>query len=213
METTAINSGSNKYASETFKSIYERRAVRKYKNKSVNKQTILAILDAARMAPSAINKQPWQFYVLTNKEKIKEFSSSIIHNSKLAMLKAGAKEVVHHLFHPSSLHLKDGLDFMKADDPIFHGAPVVIFISSPRDNEWAHLDVGMCAQNIMLAAKALDLDSCPVGLAKFIENTDEYKKLDIPSSEEIDLAIIIGYGDETPSVHERKQDNVRFIDE
>lgn len=213
METTNLNSGSKKYATETIKTIYERRAIRKYKNKSVSIQSILDILNAARMAPSAINKQPWQFYVLTNKEKIKEFSSAIIHKSKLAMVKAGIKEVISHLFHPSSFHLKDGADFFKAEDPIFHGAPVVIFISSPKDNEWARLDVGMCAQNIMLAAKSMGLDSCPIGLAKFIENTDEYKKLDIPTSEEIDLAIIIGYGDETPPQHERKQDNVRFIDE
>ena len=158
-----------------------------------------------------MKKQTWHFYNLNNKEGIKALSNAILHHSKLAMLKAGIKEIVNSILHPGSFHLKDGIDFFSHEDPIFHGAPVVIFISSTKGNEWAHLDVGMCAQNIMLAAKSLGLDSCPIGLAKFIEHTDEYNEFEVPSSEEINLAIIIGYGDESPHVHERKKDNAKFI--
>ena len=57
--------------------IYERRAVRKYKNEPVERNIIEQVIDAGRMAPSAINKQPWQFYVLTNSETIKSFSKQI----------------------------------------------------------------------------------------------------------------------------------------
>jgi len=206
-----MESGKRNYPNETVKTIYERRAIRKFKDKPVEKEIIFELLEAARMAPSAMNKQPWHFYVLNNKDVIKALSSAIMHHSKLAMLKAGIKEIVHTILHPSSFHLKDGVDFFKAEDPIFHGAPVVIFISSTKGNEWAQLDIGMCAQNIMLAAKSLGLDSCPVGLAKFIEHTDEYNEFEVPSSEEINLAIIIGYGDETPHIHERKKDNAKFI--
>jgi nitroreductase len=198
---------------ETLKVIYERRAIRKFKDTKVEKELILELLNAARMAPSAINKQPWHFYILNDTEMIKRFSKAIIKNSKMAMLKAGLKEALHHILHPGSFHLKDGLDFFKADDPIFHDAPVVIFISSQKDNEWASLDIGMCAQNIMLAARSLGLGTCPVGLAKFIENTDEYKEMNIPSSEQINLAILVGYANENPAVHERKQDNATFINE
>lgn len=200
------------YANETLKCIYERRAIRVFKDKPVEKQVITDLLKAACMAPSAMNRQPWFFYVLTNKEKIKSYSNAILHHTKLEMAKAGIKETVHHILHPGTFHLKDGMNFFKAEDPIFHGAPVVIFISSDKSNEWAHLDVGMCAQNIMLAAKSIGLDSCPVGFAKFIEYTDEYEELKIPSSEQINLAIIVGYGNELPEVHERKKDYARFID-
>jgi len=203
METTSKN--------EILKAIYERRAIRKFKKEGVQKELILELINAARMAPSAINKQPWHFYILTDAEMIKRFSNAIIKNSKMALLKAGLKEAWHHILHPGSFHLKDGLDFFKADDPIFHGAPVVIFISSTKDNEWASLDIGMCAQNIMLAARSLGLGTCPVGLAKFIENTDEYKILNVPSSEHINLAILVGYANENPAVHERKQDNATFV--
>lgn len=201
----------NRLANAVFDAIYARRAVRKFKDQPVEKEMILELLEAARMAPSAMNHQPWHFYVLTDREKIQAYSKAIMNHSKLAMLKAGAKEAIHHIFHPASFHLKEGLDFFKADDPIFHGAPVVIFISADKSNEWAALDVGMCAQNLMLAAESVGLASCPVGFAKFIENTDEYKELKIPGSERLALAIIIGYAAETPAVHERKKDNARFI--
>ena len=44
---------------EILKTIYSRRAVRSYKDKPVPKELIEQLLDAGRMAPSAINKQPW----------------------------------------------------------------------------------------------------------------------------------------------------------
>jgi nitroreductase len=64
---------------------------------------------------------------------------------------------------------------------------------------------------MMLAAKALGLDTCPIGFAKFLEKTNKISILGMSSSEEIKLAIIVGYGDENPPVHERKKDNVKFI--
>src|ERR1035437_1286380 len=64
-------------SNETLKTIYERRSVRKYLNKPVDKAIIEKILDAGRMAPSAINKQPWGFHILTNKETIRTFSKEI----------------------------------------------------------------------------------------------------------------------------------------
>jgi nitroreductase len=88
---------------------------------------------------------------------------------------------------------------------------VVIFITAPKDNEWAPLDIGMCAENIMLAAKSLGLDTCPVGLAKFVEKTKIYGKLNIPETEKVMLAVIMGYGDELAEPKERKRDNAVFI--
>ncbi len=200
------------YLSKTIETIYERRAIRKFKTTEVSKEILNEILNAGRMAPSAMNKQPWKFYVLSSPTTIARFSKAIISESKFTMLKAGVKEAIHHILHPGSFHLKDGIEFMKQEDPIFHGAPLVVFISSPRSSEWAQLDVGMCAQNMMLAAKSLGVDSCPVGLAKFIEQTKEYEAMGIPSSEKIDLALLFGYADEVPVFHERKTDNVTFLD-
>ena len=149
----------------TLNTIYQRRAVRKFKDIPIERKLIEQLLDAGRMAPFCRkNKQPWKFYILTDKESIKEFSKETAKAAAKGMLKSGVKAVVKNaLSSLSSFHLSDAANFVKGEDPIFHSAPVVIFIAAPKDNEWAGLDIGMCSQNIMLAAKSLGLDSCPVG--------------------------------------------------
>ena len=56
------------------KEIFERVSIRKYQDKPVEKEKIEQILKAAMAAPSAGNQQPWEFYVVTDKEKIKALS-------------------------------------------------------------------------------------------------------------------------------------------
>ncbi|MGZ3901360.1 MAG: nitroreductase [Bacteroidia bacterium] len=177
---------------ETLNIIHERRAVRKYKKDPVDKIHIEQIIAAGRMAPSAMNKQPWKFYVLTNKEKLQLYSDKI-------------KKIAGQIFHLSMT------EHDKEPDPIFHGAPVAIFITAPRNNDWASIDIGMCVQNIMLAARSMGYDTCPVGLAKFIEQTDVYNELQIPKEEEIKLAVVLGYGDEKPVLHKRLNNNLVFL--
>lgn len=57
-------------------SIFHRISVRKYEDRPVEKEKIIQILKAGMQAPSACNQQPWEFYVVTDKEKIKKLSES-----------------------------------------------------------------------------------------------------------------------------------------
>lgn len=198
---------------ETVKTIYQRRAVRKYKDRPVDRELVEQVLDAGRMAPSAMNKQPWQFYVLTNKELIQTFSGEIAGVAIKGVLKSGISGIKQVIKAAAGLlHISHGIDLHAIKDPVFYGAPVVIFLTAPRDNEWASLDIGMCAQNMMLAAKSIGLDSCPIGFGKYVEKTKIFSRLHVPASEEVKLAVILGYGDESPAVHERITNNVLFID-
>ena len=52
------------------KEIFERVSIRRYQDRPVEKEKILALLRAAMAAPSAANQQPWEFYVVTDREKI-----------------------------------------------------------------------------------------------------------------------------------------------
>lgn len=194
------------YPNDTLRTIYERRAVRKFKDKTVSKALLAQVLEAGRMAPSAINKQPWQFYVITKKDVIQKYAKEIAKAAAKSVLKSGLRNILKTS--REFLHFTHGTGFLKADDPVFHGAPVVIFICSPKNNEWASLDIGMCAQNIMLAAKSLGLDSCPVGFGKFVEQTKSYKKLEIPDAYQVNLAVVLGYGDELPEPKVRVANNV-----
>ena len=49
-------------------------SIRKYKDKPVEKEKTEAMLRAAMQAPSAANQQPWEFYVVTNKDKLAALS-------------------------------------------------------------------------------------------------------------------------------------------
>ena len=70
------------------KAVFERISVRRYQDRPVEKEKILALLRAAMAAPSAGNQQPWEFYVVTDREKIRALSEvtpySILH--KIAVL-------------------------------------------------------------------------------------------------------------------------------
>ena len=57
-------------------SIYHRTSVRTYQDKPVEREKIEAILRAAMQAPSAGDQQPWEFYVVTNREKLLALSKA-----------------------------------------------------------------------------------------------------------------------------------------
>ena len=62
-----------------------RKSIRKYLDKPVSSQDILIILDAARLAPSAKNRQPWKFLVFQGEKKeelLKEVEKGIEKSKK-----------------------------------------------------------------------------------------------------------------------------------
>ncbi len=55
-------------------SIYHRTSIRRYKDQPVEKETIIEMLRAAMQAPSAANQQPWEFYVVSDRETLHKLS-------------------------------------------------------------------------------------------------------------------------------------------
>jgi len=55
-----------------FKIVEERRSIRKYKRSDIPQKDLRKILEAARLAPSASNNQPWRFIIVKD-QKMKEF--------------------------------------------------------------------------------------------------------------------------------------------
>ena len=56
------------------KEIFERVSIRKYEDRPVEEEKIRQILKAAMAAPSAGNQQPWEFYVIRDREKIRQLA-------------------------------------------------------------------------------------------------------------------------------------------
>ena len=54
--------------------VFQRRSIRKYQARTVEPEKIERILRAAMQAPSACNQQPWEFFVVENREKIAALS-------------------------------------------------------------------------------------------------------------------------------------------
>lgn len=75
---------------EVKEALLKRKSVRKFTNEIISEQIIKELLHAAMSAPSACNKQPWEFYVVTNSEKLEELSKA----SRFAKYKAPLAIVV-----------------------------------------------------------------------------------------------------------------------
>lgn len=58
------------------KEIFNRRSIRKFTNKPVEKEKIEKLLRAAMQAPSAANQQPWEFIVVEGEEALKELAQT-----------------------------------------------------------------------------------------------------------------------------------------
>ncbi|MFM7218514.1 MAG: nitroreductase family protein [Bacteroidota bacterium] len=208
METSTVSIDSR---TDVRNAIYERRSIRKYQDKALNKKLVEEIIQAGRMAPSAMNKQPWSFYVVSDRQLIKELSKSIIKASFMDFAKSGIRQMVRTA--SDLYHAARHADLKSTDDPVFHGAQTVVFITAPKEDEWAMIDVGMCAQNMLLMAHSLGIGGCPIGFAKLVEHAKSYPKLRIPDGEHVVLAIILGFPDEVPEVHPRRRNNVFFLQE
>ena len=72
--------------------LLKRRSVRKFTDEPVSEEMIEELLHAAMSGPSACNMKPWEFYVVTNPEKVEELKKASKFtkiSSKIAMVVCG----------------------------------------------------------------------------------------------------------------------------
>ena len=141
-----------------------RRSVRDYASQPVDEKTIRHLIDAAVLAPSAVNQQPWCFTVVRDQTLLDRISRE----AKAHMLATMPPDA------PQAAHFKPILS-----DPnfqIFYHAPVLILISAQSPGPWIVEDCALAAQNLMLAAYAAGLGSCWIGFAQSFLNSAEGKK-------------------------------------
>jgi nitroreductase len=146
---------------ETIKS---RRSIRKYLPDQIKQEELDIILEAGIYAPTAHNDQPWHFTVIHNKELIDHMDIETKKNMANAPV--------------------DWVKNMGKNDElrIFHEASTVIIVSGRKDALAPLIDSSAAVQNMLLAAKSLNIGSCWVGLAKFFfQNPENAEKLDLAS--------------------------------
>jgi nitroreductase len=161
--------------------IKKRMSIRAYSEKTLTKKTVNSILEAARYAPTARNLQQLEYKVITNRSLTKRLSDVIA-----AQVAGGAS--------PSPVRAN-----------YFYNAPLLIIITGPKGSAWTESDAGLAAQNIMLYATSLDLGSCFIGMAKFLERDKSImQELHIADDRKIVGSVVCGYPDEKPAPKEKK---------
>lgn len=155
--------------------IQQRRATRSYTPRAVDEKSVHALLDAAVMAPSARDLQPWSFVVVQDPKLLKQISDQ-------------ANQVLMH-----DPHWKHALPHEGAFD-IFYGAGTLIVICSQEEGFCPVGDCYLAGQNLMLAACAMGLATCPIGFARDVLQTDAMRMtLGIPEGVTPVLPIIVGH--------------------
>lgn len=188
----------------TIESIQARRSIRKFVDRPLSRNEVETILEAGIAAPSAKNRQPWRFVVVTETERA----------SMLAAMRAGLDWMDQHgSADASSRMLVQGARYTLS---IMEKAPVTIFVLNPegkspfvgleaiseRFSELANIQsVGACIQNMCLAATDLGLGSlwiCDVFSA--------YPPLVewLGTEAQMVAALSVGLADEAPEKRPRK---------
>jgi len=195
--------------------IQSRYSCRAFLPRPVPRTTIEEILAVASRAPSGTNIQPWRAWVLTGETK------AALSERLLAAFDDPEEAATHadpYQYYPKQwispyidrrrkvgLQLYGLLGIQKGDAKRMHeqfarnytffDAPVGLIFTVDRVMEQGSwLDYGMFLQNVMLAAKARGLDTCPqaalIQFHRIIRQT-----LEIPDNETLICGMSLGYAD------------------
>ena len=162
--------------------IKERRSIRKYSDRPVEKEKITAILEAARLSPSACNAQPWRIAAVHEKDMVKEVIS-----------KGLGGVVVPNNWAKSC----PAVIVVCSETKIFtHSIGERV-----KNVQWHLIDIGICMEHMALKAVELGLGTCYIGWF----NAKEIKKvLSLPSGWKVECLLTLGYPQEIPEATPRK---------
>jgi nitroreductase len=176
-----------------------RRSTREYTAQAVDEQSILRLIDAAVHAPNAVNQQPWTFTVVRDQGLLDRISREAKSHMLATMLDG-----------PQSDHFRSLLNDPKFH--IFYRAPVLILISGVAQSPWIVEDCALAAENLMLAAYALQLGTCWIGFAQgFLNTSDGKTALGLPATWVPVAPIIVGHPKAVPAPVARKEPEIRWV--
>lgn len=149
---------------ETLEAINKRASLKAHlSTREVEQDKIIKILDAARLAPSATNEQPWRFVVVKGKENVEN-------------VVARASRMGRRVFDEAPVLI---LVFVNPKDYVF-----------PDGKTFYLLDIGLAMENILLAATDLGLITHPMAS---LDGDKLKEMLGVPDEMEFVLATPLGY--------------------
>ena len=151
--------------------VNKRQSNRAYSNKPVEKDKIVQCVEAARMAPSACNSQPWKFIVVDNPELKK----------KLAQTTSNRLLPLNHFTNQAPVHVvivNEGSNF------------TATLGNKIKNRNFSLIDIGIAAEHFCLQAEELGLGTCMIG---WFKEKEVKSLLNIPEKKRPELIITIGY--------------------
>ncbi|EKQ53847.1 MULTISPECIES: nitroreductase family protein [unclassified Clostridium] len=154
---------------EFFELINKRESCRKYLNKPVEKEKLIKCIEAARLAPSACNSQPWNFIIVNNEELVPKVANCL-QDKIMNKFTSECPAFIVVVEESGNLTSRAGA-LMKQQD-------------------YRSVDLGIATEHICLAATAQNLGTCILGWF----NEKELKKLlNINKLKRVRLVVAIGY--------------------
>jgi len=167
--------------------VQSRQSDRAYLDTPVEREKIERILEAVHLAPSACNAQPWKFIVVTDPEKRTQVAEATS-NKVLSMNHFSRHAPVQVVVLEESANFTSNLGG---------------WISKKH---YPHIDLGIAAAHISLAAADEGLGSCIIG---WCDEKKVQKTLDIPKNKRVMLIILLGYS--TQPLREKKRKPMQEI--
>jgi nitroreductase len=171
---------------ETMEAIRKRKSLKScLSGREIEREKLEQVLDAARLAPSARNKQPWRFVVVQGKEKVERVANKVFVGFAEGNLVVKEANVLIFAFanHQENL-MPDGAFFYPTD-------------------------VGLAFENLLLAATDLGLVTHPMSA---VDRAELKKVLGVPEGERFVIATPLAYPVEDgyeEALKERRESSTR----
>ena len=164
--------------------VKNRRSIRRYLEKPVEREKILACIEAARLAPSADNVQPWRFLIIDDPELKAKFAQEVF-SGIYFISKFAAKA-------PVLIMILARLDI------------IANRIGKQIQNIHFYLiDIGIAGEHIVLQAEELGLGSCWIG---WFNIRKARKFLKIPRKYKIVSLMAMGYYEKRPTREKKRKE-------
>lgn len=163
--------------------VNQRRSVRQFSTKPLAQEDIKLCLEAARLAPSACNSQPWHFMVLDDPE-VKGRVGERIFSGIYSMNKFAKEAPVLVAVVSEKMQWTAAL-----------GAQV-------RDTRYALIDIGIACEHFVLQAQELGIGSCWTG---WFDEGALKAELNMAKDKKIDIVLALGYPAEEKTVSKKRK--------
>lgn len=153
--------------------IKHRKSVRDFLDRPVSRDKIMMCLEAARLAPSASNSQPWRFIVVDDREL----------KDKLCDAAFGGLYFINSFGKTAPVMvvvISEKSKFLARIGGMFRGTKYYL------------IDIGVACEHLVLEAEDLGLGTCWIG---WFNERGVKSVLNIPQGKKIDILIALGYYD------------------